>query len=160
MLSEHKRNYGLGVDALVTASSWNTTVIMTLLWFGYGCSGHRVPSEHERYRLWFGDGCSRKGGRCGSQSASRKTRYHNPERDCANRRNEQTSPPDGDAIYKPLAAATTTSNNNTTATTTTTASTVTTTATACCRGDCYPAMTMATAEVTTKCCCQCFCFSC
>ena len=62
MLSEHERYYGLGMDALVIVCSWNTNVIMawarmlwssyahgarTLLWFGHGCSGHRMISEHE-----------------------------------------------------------------------------------------------------------------
>ena len=55
---------GLGMDALVTVCSWNTIVIMmwawmlqsphalgprTLLWFGHGCSSHRMLWEHERY---------------------------------------------------------------------------------------------------------------
>ena len=63
MLSEHERYYGLGMDALVIVCSWNTNVIMawarmlwssyalgtrTLSWFGHGCSGHRMLSEHER----------------------------------------------------------------------------------------------------------------
>ena len=63
MLLEHERNYGLGMDALVTVCSWNTNGIMvwawmlwspyalgtrTELWFGHGCSGHRVLLEHER----------------------------------------------------------------------------------------------------------------
>ena len=56
-LLEHERNYGLGMDALVTVCSWNTNGIMfwawmlwlpyalgtrTELWFGHGCSGHRM----------------------------------------------------------------------------------------------------------------------
>ena len=64
MLAEHERYYGLGMGALVIVCSWNTNVIMvwawmlwssyalgtrTLLWFGHGCSGHRMLSEHERY---------------------------------------------------------------------------------------------------------------
>ena len=64
MLSEHERYSGLGTDALVIVCSSNTNVIMvwacmlwssyalrtrTLLWFGHGCSGHRMLSEHERY---------------------------------------------------------------------------------------------------------------
>ena len=63
MLLEHERNYGLGMDALVTVCSWNTNGIMvwdwmlwspcalgtrTELWFGHGCSGHRMLLEHER----------------------------------------------------------------------------------------------------------------
>ena len=58
------RNNGLGIDALVIVCSWNTNVIMvwawmlwssyalgtgTELWFGHGCSGHRMLLEHERY---------------------------------------------------------------------------------------------------------------
>ena len=64
MLLEHARYYGLGTDALVIVCSWNTNVIMvwarmlwssyalrarTISWFGHGCSGHRMLSEHERY---------------------------------------------------------------------------------------------------------------
>ena len=63
MLLEHERNYGLGMAALVTVCSWNTDGIMiwawmlwspyalgtrTELWFGHGCSGHRMLLEHER----------------------------------------------------------------------------------------------------------------
>ena len=63
MLLEHERNYGLGMDALVTVCFWNTNGIMvwawmlwspyalgtrTELWFGHGCSGHRMFLEHER----------------------------------------------------------------------------------------------------------------
>ena len=97
MLLEHERNYGLGMDALVSGCSWKTNGIMvwdglgmdalvsvcsgnangimvsgwmlwssyalgtrTELWFGHGCSGHRMLWEHERdYGLgWFGHGCS------------------------------------------------------------------------------------------------------
>ena len=64
MLFEHERNYVLGMDALVIVCTWNTNVIMvwarilwrahalgtrTLLWFGHGCSGDRLLSEHKRY---------------------------------------------------------------------------------------------------------------
>ena len=64
MLLEHERYYGLGIVVLVTVCSWNTNVIMVwallfwspyalgtrmLLWFGHGCSGHRMLLEHERY---------------------------------------------------------------------------------------------------------------
>ena len=63
MLLEHERNYGLGMDVLVTICSWNTIVIMAWAWmlwslyalgtltelcFGQGCSGHRMLLEHER----------------------------------------------------------------------------------------------------------------
>ena len=64
MHSEHERCYGLGMDALVIGCTRNTNVVMvwawmlllsdalgtrTLLWFGHGCSGYRMHSEHERY---------------------------------------------------------------------------------------------------------------
>ena len=57
MLLEHKRNYGLGMDAMVTVCSWNTNGIIvwawmlwslyahgfrTLVWFGYGCAFDRM----------------------------------------------------------------------------------------------------------------------
>ena len=57
MLLEHERNYALGMDALVTACSWNTNGIMLWAWMlwspcalgtrtelclGHGCSGHRM----------------------------------------------------------------------------------------------------------------------
>ena len=90
MLLEHERDSGLGMDALVTVCSRNTNGIMvwawmlwsadalgtrTRLWFGHGCSGHRMLWEHERdyglgmdalvmyalgtrTGLWFGHGCS------------------------------------------------------------------------------------------------------
>ena len=76
LLLEHERNYGLGMDALVTVCSCNTNGIMvwawmlwspngimvwtwmlwspyapgtrTLLWFGHGCSRDRLLLEHER----------------------------------------------------------------------------------------------------------------
>ena len=63
MLLEHERDYGLGMDALVTVCAGNTNEIMlwawmlwspyalgtrTRLWFGHGCSGHRMLLEHER----------------------------------------------------------------------------------------------------------------
>ena len=63
MLLEHERNYGLGMDALVSGCSRNTNVNMVLawmlwspyalgtrteLWFGHGCSGERMLSKHER----------------------------------------------------------------------------------------------------------------
>ena len=64
MLLEHKRNYGLGMDALVIVCSWNANGIMVWawmlsssyalgtrmeLWFGHGCSGHRMLLEHDRF---------------------------------------------------------------------------------------------------------------
>ena len=63
MLWEHERDYGLGMDALVSVCSRNTNGIMvwawmlwsayvlgtrTGLWFGHGCSGQRMLWEHER----------------------------------------------------------------------------------------------------------------
>ena len=63
MLSKHERNYGLGMDALVTVCPPNTNGIMVWacvqwspygletrmeLWFGHGCTGHRMLSTHER----------------------------------------------------------------------------------------------------------------
>ena len=63
MILEHERNYGLGMDALVSVCSWNTNGIMvwawmlwsaydlgtrTELWFGHGCSAQRMTLEHER----------------------------------------------------------------------------------------------------------------
>ena len=41
-LLEHERNYGLGMDALVTVGT------RTELWFGHGCSGDCMLLEHER----------------------------------------------------------------------------------------------------------------
>ena len=42
----------LGMDALVTACSWNKNGITAWAWmgllFGNGCSGHRMLVEHER----------------------------------------------------------------------------------------------------------------
>ena len=90
VLVNHERYYGLGMDALVTVCSWTTNVIMvwawmhwslcargprTSLWFGHGCTGHRVLVDHERHygldrdalvtgargpetSLWFGHGCT------------------------------------------------------------------------------------------------------
>ena len=70
MLWEHERDYGLGMDALVSVCSGNTNEIMvwawmlwsayalgtrTRLWFGHGCSGQRMLWEHERdYGLGMG----------------------------------------------------------------------------------------------------------
>ena len=45
MLLEHKRFYGLDMDALVTVALGKRT----LLWFGRGCSDNRMPLEHKRY---------------------------------------------------------------------------------------------------------------
>ena len=42
---EHERNYGLGMDSLVSVCTWNTNGI---IWFGHGCSGERMHLEHER----------------------------------------------------------------------------------------------------------------
>ena len=64
VLVDHERYYGLGMDALVTMCSWTTNVIRvwawmhwspcargprTSLWFGHGCTGHRVLVDHERH---------------------------------------------------------------------------------------------------------------
>ena len=64
MLLEHGHYCGLGMDAGNIVCSWSTNGIMvwarmfwssyafgtrTLLWFGHGCSGHRMLLEHERY---------------------------------------------------------------------------------------------------------------
>ena len=54
MLLEHERNYGLGMDALVTVSSWNTNGIMVwawMLWLPYALG--------TRSLVGFGSGCSR-----------------------------------------------------------------------------------------------------
>ena len=63
MLWEHERDYGLGMDALVSVYSGNTNEIMvwawmlwsayalgtrTRLWFGHGNSFRRMLWEHER----------------------------------------------------------------------------------------------------------------
>ena len=42
MLLAHQRNYGLGMDALMTICFWKTNVIMVL------CSGDRMLLEYER----------------------------------------------------------------------------------------------------------------
>ena len=74
-LLERERNYGLGMDALVSVCSWNANGIMvwewmlwsayalgtrTELWFGHGCSGHlwSAYALGTRTGLWFGHGCS------------------------------------------------------------------------------------------------------
>ena len=64
MLWEYERYYGLGMDALISACSGNTNVMVvwawmlwsayalgtpTLLWFGHGCFGQCMFWEHERY---------------------------------------------------------------------------------------------------------------
>ena len=63
MLLEHEGSSGLGMKSLMTVCSQNTNGIIvwawmlwsahalptqTELWFGHGCSGHRMLSEHER----------------------------------------------------------------------------------------------------------------
>ena len=68
MLLENDRNYGLGMDALVTVCSWNTNGIMvwawmlwssyalgtrTELWFGHGCSGDQLLLETVREKPGF-----------------------------------------------------------------------------------------------------------
>ena len=39
------QTFGLGMDPLVIGCTQNTDV----MWFGYECSGYRMPWEHERY---------------------------------------------------------------------------------------------------------------
>ena len=53
MLSKRERDYGLGMNALVTVRSRNTTVIMVwawVLWLSYALE--------TRTELWFGHGCT------------------------------------------------------------------------------------------------------
>ena len=53
MLLEHERNYGLGMDALVSRCSRITNVIMVWAWM------LRSPyAIGTRTELWFGHGCS------------------------------------------------------------------------------------------------------
>ena len=71
MLLEHERNYGLGMDSLVTVCSWNTNGIMVLAWMLW--SSHSLKDERDdglgmdalvialikrRTGLWLGHGCS------------------------------------------------------------------------------------------------------
>ena len=64
VLVDHECHYGLDMDALVTVCSWTTNVIMvwawmhwspcargpqTSLWFGHGCTGHRVLVDQKRH---------------------------------------------------------------------------------------------------------------
>ena len=72
MLLEHERNYGLGMDALVTVCSWNTNGIMVWAWMlwspyalgtrtGFMVCAWMLWSEYAlgtRTELWFGHGCS------------------------------------------------------------------------------------------------------
>ena len=77
MLLEHERNYGLGMDALVSVCSWNTSGIMVwawMLWLAYAlvsvCSWNTnevmvwawmlwlAYALGTRTELWFGHGCS------------------------------------------------------------------------------------------------------
>ena len=53
MIFEHERNYGSGMDALVSVCSWNTNGIMVRAWML--CSGYALGTRTE---LWFGHGCS------------------------------------------------------------------------------------------------------
>ena len=72
MLLEHKRNYGLGMDALVSVCSWNTNGIMVLgmdalvsvcswntngimVWAWMHWLAYALGTQTE---LWFGHGCS------------------------------------------------------------------------------------------------------
>ena len=73
MLLERERNSGWGMDAVVTACSYNRNGIMVwacMLWspsalgtrtefcFGHGCSGHPPYALGTRTELWLGHGCS------------------------------------------------------------------------------------------------------
>ena len=72
MLLEHERNYDLGMDALVTVSSWNTNRIMVwawMLWSRYALGTRTVIMVSAwmlwspyalgtRTEVWFGHGCS------------------------------------------------------------------------------------------------------
>ena len=68
MLLEHERYYVLGMNALVSACSWNTNRSMvwarmlclshahgtrTEVWFGHGCSGYRAQSRIEKRNAWY-----------------------------------------------------------------------------------------------------------
>ena len=67
MLLEHERDYGLGMDAMVTVCSWSTNAIMVWAWMQ--CTGYRMLLEQlgmdallialtcTRTELWFGHGC-------------------------------------------------------------------------------------------------------
>ena len=55
MLWEHERDYGLGMDALVSVCSWNTNEIMAWVWAWMLWSAYALGT---RTRLWFGHGCS------------------------------------------------------------------------------------------------------
>ena len=44
MLLEHERNYGLGMDALVIACSWE-------VWFGHACFGRMILGHEQKYGL-------------------------------------------------------------------------------------------------------------
>ena len=75
MLLEHKRNYDLGMDALVGLCFWNTSGIRVwawmlwlaksskderIQWFGHGCSGQDMLLEHERDYGWAVDALERR----------------------------------------------------------------------------------------------------
>ena len=46
--AEHEHAYGLGMDALVIGCSQTRTC----LWFGHGCSGHRMQSDTNMLMVW------------------------------------------------------------------------------------------------------------
>ena len=77
MLLEHERDYGLGMDVMVTLCSWNTNEIMVWAWMQR--ESYALGAEHERdyglgmdvtvtlcswsgarRRLWFGHCCKGK----------------------------------------------------------------------------------------------------
>ena len=53
MLLEHERNFGLGMDALVSVCSWNTSGIMVWAWMHW-----LAYALGTRVELWFGHGCT------------------------------------------------------------------------------------------------------
>ena len=53
MSREHERNYGLGMDALVTVCSWNTNGIIVWAWMLWSLYALGL-----RTLVWFGYGCA------------------------------------------------------------------------------------------------------
>ena len=46
---KHERSYGVGMDALVDPRMQSN---MTIIWFGHGCSGHRMQSSMHVIVVW------------------------------------------------------------------------------------------------------------